>query len=1216
MSKSIGGKDYNPQTLDETLLDLKRIGKGLLVGETADILGLPADLIGLYYDVRYGETPQGIQSLIDTIGSEALAKKFMGESFPEFGMNLESAGRVMAPGALLTKAIASARLAARLKDTLPPGGGIGDLATETVGVGRVDDVPRTLAENLAMTRADDTGGPKKIGNESVTGEDEFFKDKVDVEARLNVDGTIFSNLINEIAKDGLGIDFTKPKKASEIKEYIETLPKSIYKSRLNAEALESGLFRYLENNPKEIFKSKDDLLDIASLFKPSINVTVGTLKKKQQIQNDLQNLVNERNQLDPSDPRVPILNDQIKLVEYEKDLYDRRNLMSNESAQRIPVGLGGGQSGNQKALVEEDTVHFIFHGDESDAQLMGKVLESDPNLRTKVDKDFAKVEDYFKSVGNTTALRELTNFKRHGFGFPGYMAHARAVGVKSPNPNDPMKPFNDLVVNEIQSNQAGVKEISLARDNKKLKESIKKLEQKMRLGTISPKDQKTLDLLKRKMNKPVYGDMMTNEKRADAFQIIKEDEKLKTGFFDYSKNRAVLTDNATKEFNALQQAETNLDNVEKTMGPFKEAIFKTDSELNEARMALTDYRRVKNRVKEDLLEYNSVMDVDYEMPKILASLMNLIEGRKAGQASPHFSMNEFSKILDYKGNNMEDFARNFRKISKERYGLEGDLDPLIDIIGGQRPEKTQQRLENHYRDKDYGMGLEKKSNVKDYDIIDPDMAIDHYEDLTKGVNEGKINRVDFEKFTTSPGTNYTDMPTYSDYVAVKKAVYGDDAFTNKELADRTLSYILNDKERKLELNYLKAQAYNKFINHPKIAQDLESDNILEIATRLEDLRKRQPDFTQLTDSQKLEFEKIQQDFETDFDMVPSELFLKRGKDDPGSILQEISKEVMEQWMSGRGNQKPRIYSIQGRTKYIAKKNELSTYLPRMTKSFFKGDKATFDRDEYLDAFDKASNIDSLAVYLATNIARNELSNAMYPLNAMIAKKNLMNMEQSIKHLEEVKDAAVDRVQEANRRIEEFDANNDKTQILNELKSKLPDNLKDSLDVIVRHQEGIEKLNENPAFSNSKQATELMVHQIINQARKLGYDRVIFPNVESYLKAGRTGEPIKRKAYGDPVNKVPYNFAIGSNVTDALKKYGSSYTTQPTYKAFKKGMVTQANQPVPPAEVNFGQQSRQNPVEDDMFRIIDLNDKEAAKKSTLKIPRMAKGGILNRFRKAS
>lgn len=1208
------------QTLDETLSDLKKIGKGLLVGETADILGLPADLMGLYYDVRYGETPQGIQSLIDTVGSEALAKKFMGESFPEFGMNLESAGRVMAPGALLTKAIASARLAARLKDTLPPSGGIGDLATETVGVGRMDDVPRTLAENLAMTRADDTGGPKKIGNESVTGEDEFFKDKVDVEARLNVDGTIFSNLINEIAKDGLGIDFTKPKKASEIKEYIETLPKSIFKSRLNAEALESGMFRYLDNNPDEVFKSKDDLLDVASLFKPSINVTVGTLKKKQQIQNDLQNLVNERNQLDPADPRVPVLNDQIKLVEYEKDLYDRRNLMSNESAQRIPVGLGGGQSGNQKALVEEDTVHFIFHGDESDAQLMGKVIETDPNLRTKIDKDFARVEEYFKAVGNTTDLRKLENFKRHGFGFPGYMAHARGVGVKAPNPNNPMKPFNDLVINEIQSNQAGVKEVSLARDNKKLKESIKKLEQKMRLGTISAKDQRTLDLLKRKMNKPVYGDMMTNEKRADVFQIIKEDAKLKTGFFDYSKNRAALTDNATKEFNSLQQAETNLDNVGKTMGPFKEAMFKTDSELNEARTVLTDYRRTKSRIKEDLMKGNNplinVMDVDYEMPKILASLMNLVEGRKAQQGAPHLDVRDYAKMLEYKGNNMEDFARNFRKLSKERYGFEGDLDPLIDVIGGQRPEKTQQRLENHYRDKDFGMGMGKKSFVRDYDIVDPDMTIDHYEDLTKGVNEGKIDRVDFEKFTSDTGTNYTGMPTYSDYVTVKKAVYGDDAFTNPDLAERTLNYILNDKERKLELNYLKAQAYNKFINHPKIAQDLDSDNILEIATRLEDLRKRQPDFTQLTDSQKIEFEKIQQDFETDFDIVPSELFLKRGKGDPGSILQEISKEVMEQWMSGRGNQKPRIYAIQGRTKYNSKKDELTTNIPRIAKSFFKGDKATFDRDEYLDAFDRSSDIDSLAVYLTTNIAKNELSNAMYPLNAMIAKKNLMNMEQSIKHLEEVRDAAVDRVQEANRRIEEYDANNDRTQILNDLKSKLPDDLKDSLDVVIRHQEGIEKLNENPAFSSSKQATELMVHQIINQARKLGYDRVVFPNVESYLKAGRTSEPIKRKAYGDPVNKVPYNFAIGSNVTDSLKKYGSSYTTQPTYKAFKKGMVTQANQPVPPSEVNFGQQSRQNPVEDDMFRIIDLNDKEAAKKSTLKIPRMAKGGILNRFRKAS
>ena len=76
--------------------------------------------------------------------------------------------------------------------------------------------------------------------------------------------------------------------------------------------------------------------------------------------------------------------------------------------------------------------------------------------------------------------------------------------------------------------------------------------------------------------------------------------------------------------------------------------------------------------------------------------MNLIEGRKAREAAPHFSIDDFSKILDYKGNNLEDFGRNFRKISKERYGFEGDLDPLIDVIGGKRPEKTQQRIENHF----------------------------------------------------------------------------------------------------------------------------------------------------------------------------------------------------------------------------------------------------------------------------------------------------------------------------------------------------------------------------------------------------------------------------------------------------------------------------------------------------------------------------------------
>ena len=137
-------------------------------------------------------------------------------------------------------------------------------------------MPRTLAERLAMTRADDTI-PKKIGNESVTGEDEFFKDKVDVEARLN-DGTIFSNLINEIAKDGLGIDFTKPKKGSEQKNR-RRLYLRVYTIKTKCRSIRIWHVPLFRQQPDEVFKSKDDLMEVASLFKPSIIVTVGTLKE-------------------------------------------------------------------------------------------------------------------------------------------------------------------------------------------------------------------------------------------------------------------------------------------------------------------------------------------------------------------------------------------------------------------------------------------------------------------------------------------------------------------------------------------------------------------------------------------------------------------------------------------------------------------------------------------------------------------------------------------------------------------------------------------------------------------------------------------------------------------------------------------------------------------------------------------------------------------------
>ena len=169
-----------PQGLGKTLEDFKRLGKGLLVGETADILGLPADLTGLYYDVKYGQTPAGIQSLIDRYGSEALAKTFMGKDFPEFSFdnigkdeNLESAGRALAPGALLTKAIATARLASRT-NKYPPNNGGGGYALATAGgdnlLNPLNDVPETVGERLYMTQGFPDGGQSK----KVKAEDPFF----------------------------------------------------------------------------------------------------------------------------------------------------------------------------------------------------------------------------------------------------------------------------------------------------------------------------------------------------------------------------------------------------------------------------------------------------------------------------------------------------------------------------------------------------------------------------------------------------------------------------------------------------------------------------------------------------------------------------------------------------------------------------------------------------------------------------------------------------------------------------------------------------------------------------------------------------------------------------------------------------------------------------------------------------------------------------------
>ena len=303
-----------PQSLDDTLDDFKKIGKGLLVGETADILGLPADLVGLYYDVRYGETPEGIQSLIDQYGSEALAKKFMGQDFPEFGFdNLESAGRAMAPGALLAKGIATARLAARgIKPPSPPSDGLALQSATDVPANNtyIMDVPKTTGEKLAMTANEGIGGglppkkqvPKGPKNFEEAGEKHIPKSKLpEISAFRGGDPDKAIKSFMREQEDKIGINATqqffsptayffenstnligfgkKPKKAIEILNSITTnnnVPRSVKR-----EIRSLGLDNFLLRNSETLF-TREDFISLLNAVKPQ--VTVETFSKVEDAQ--------------------------------------------------------------------------------------------------------------------------------------------------------------------------------------------------------------------------------------------------------------------------------------------------------------------------------------------------------------------------------------------------------------------------------------------------------------------------------------------------------------------------------------------------------------------------------------------------------------------------------------------------------------------------------------------------------------------------------------------------------------------------------------------------------------------------------------------------------------------------------------------------------------------------------------------------------------------
>ncbi len=633
-----------PQSLDKTFNDFARLGKGLLVGETADILGLPADLLGLYYDVRYGQTPEGIQSLINTIGSEALAKKFMGEEFPEFSFenfgkdeNLESAGRLLAPGALLTKAIASARLAARLKN--PPEGGIGSLGDQQLalagaGAGKV---PMGAGEQLLMTRADDGSGavtPTPMPKQArLMDDDAFLKrgDDVKLGSVLSKDGEIFSNLLNEIEKIGTGDSqlsrtqlegigqpvmesfvTDKGKKVSRPK--LDAQGKKIYNrteevttginfannptgaailesfgklpggknNRLYKEAREVGLLRYLELNPDEVFSQesgKAKLYNIASQFTPEVTAITYKQSDVAQIRADIIALESLK-----TNAVTQAEKDRLSaLIKDKQDLESRTvNAMNNVQEQRIDPGPRNQNADGTFGTVATDNVHIMFGRGERGEELVGKdILKADNDDPPEVKEALSELETFLKDAGDTDSLAKLKSiYGVHSYTkTKAYDGHGRLIDTFGSPTGSNLEPSR--FINELQFNSARFKENQLRTPEQvdKIKAKITELQNQAQNNSDPFIVQALSDQVRALKKMLETKDIVLNEDLVDVQQILKVDKQKGGKLVKFKEIKEELRKKSEQLTTEIADLQTNKLLLDSNLTRVKRAGFQLDENL-------------------------------------------------------------------------------------------------------------------------------------------------------------------------------------------------------------------------------------------------------------------------------------------------------------------------------------------------------------------------------------------------------------------------------------------------------------------------------------------------------------------------------------------------------------------------------------------------------------------------------------------------------------
>jgi hypothetical protein len=1335
-----------PQGLGKTLEDFKRLGKGLLVGETADILGLPADLTGLYYDVKYGQTPAGIQSLIDRYGSEALAKTFMGKDFPEFSFdnigkdeNLESAGRALAPGALLTKAIATARLASRT-NKYPPNNGGGGYALATAGgdnlLNPLNDVPETVGERLYMTQGFPDGGQSK----KVKAEDPFFDELTpDPDARLTPTGSVFSNLLNELGKVGdessklsvrkpkmrpeldkdgrvvkdnrgraivketgefeiKGIDFTKKPTGEELLGYFKNALKPEFgkkfggeglkdsggvglQSRLGKEAIESGLIRYLELNPKEVM-TKEKVINLASLFKPEIKMNTYSGVEQAELSIKIRDLETRTRALPDNDPSKPALQRELKEAEDKMDTYNDHNPWSYTGIQELKVQdmsrSGGSFSEQNQDLVKTDNFTFLFSGDDGQQMLLGK--KADASSANTVDKMIAEVDDYFKAMGETTSLKQLLPGKKHGYRVPNYQGHIRASAMDTIDPVTGRK-YKTLSINEIQSNQAGDKGLTAVSQDPRINATIKELIDKRNasksnvegdIGNLTNPELEKLNRLLRssgRMDKntsmrsffqaldegATLGDndilgvprVMTNKTRMDALQIVKEDKKLGTGFVNLAEEKAILQRQAESSSKIAEEARNELTTLSNASKDAKRAFFETDLRLNRDKILLADFKKAKEQIIKDLLDADTgvsgvrLMDRDANMSPILASMFYKNSRTSQGEHLPTgrgLDEEDMSKVLNFTGperttlSTMTDEQLKLdtvKKASKARYGTQGDVDILSEIL-------TDKNTEVAYQLRLFDLPFGDPTLGRKVIISDIDMMRDYYADLTKMYQEGKLG---------TPGTSGPDGAfnslnktnvSYQDYIRVKSIANGPDYFKDRANAEKTLRYLMNDRERKIEASLIKTEIFNKVMNNPKVTQLMESDNIIEIKDRLasilkdKDANKGGDGVGYYSGEHYKQRRKVFDDLLTDFGLESKGDLEEDGLDNLIFSLEELKgRSPIAAAFAKAGDE---VYDEYSKTlKKIPVLRSGSFYntltpqnvgsksntkiLPGQTAftRFFKTTKL-WDEKEFnkkLSNRKRETINDAFDTYVKDNFIRSSTI-----IESSIAKKGLEQFKKDKEYLETKLSKAEALEQDSMVQLEDFNRDKDLDQILENLRDKLPDDLKKTLEDIIKHQKSpnnsFETFKINPPVLDYGQMTELMAHNVIKKAKEMGFERVVFPSMDAYDDVGQRGYlrgRVQRKEYGDLDEKKAYDFAIGEPLSKALKKYGQGYITANEVIAAKtQGRVGNARvgkkQEIP------------NAIDDDLHRIVDLTIEEASKKADSNIPRMAKGGIFSKFRKAS